>query len=176
LSTSAYDRDYATCSRTWATLCIYDLDPALVTEALGLEPTSACVNGERWRTSRGWSRSSARRSSWRLTTRDVVSSRDSRAHLDWLLDRLEPLQEALERLRADGARIVISCFWGSLCGHGGPTLPARQMRRLADLKLELWFDVYFEGDEDGDPSPANERGNGATASGRKGDAGELEAR
>ena len=78
----AYILDYATCSRTWATLCIYD---------------------------------------------------------------------------------QISCFWGSRCGHGGPTLSARQTRRLADLELELWFDVYFEGDEDPAPTPANERDGGISA-------------
>ena len=82
MSQPAYDHDYATCSRTWATLCIYELDPALVTEALGMQPTVARIEGEKWQTSRGWSSVPARLSSWILKTRSVISSRDARAHLD----------------------------------------------------------------------------------------------
>src|SRR6187551_337836 len=34
----------------------------------------------------------------------------------------------------------ISCYWLSQSGHGGPTIPSTQMRRLVELNIELWFD------------------------------------
>lgn len=34
-------------------------------------------------------------------------------------------------------------FWDSKWGHGGPTLDAGSMRRLGELEISLWFDVYF---------------------------------
>lgn len=36
----------------------------------------------------------------------------------------------------------IACYWVSRSGHGGPTIPPPQMRRLADLNIELGFDFY----------------------------------
>lgn len=37
--------------------------------------------------------------------------------------------------------------WDSI-GHGGPTLTPVQMTQLGELGIELWFDVYFAGEED----------------------------
>jgi hypothetical protein len=39
----------------------------------------------------------------------------------------------------------IACLWDSHAGHGGPTLSPDLLRRLADLGIELWFDIYFHG-------------------------------
>ena len=43
-----YDDGYATCERTLATLRVYgdDLDPAVLTERLGIAPTSSQKKGE----------------------------------------------------------------------------------------------------------------------------------
>jgi hypothetical protein len=37
--------------------------------------------------------------------------------------------------------------WDSKSGEGGPTISPVQMKRLAELGIELWFDVYFDGEE-----------------------------
>lgn len=49
---------------------------------------------------------------------------------------------------AEGCRAVVSCYWCTATGHGGPTLPASQMRELADVDVELYYDFYGPYDED----------------------------
>lgn len=41
----------------------------------------------------------------------------------------------------------ISCFWASAYGHGGPALSPQSMQKLAQLELEIGFDVYFWGED-----------------------------
>jgi hypothetical protein len=38
--------------------------------------------------------------------------------------------------------MVISCFWSSARGHGGPGLNPEQMKFLGELNLEIWYDFY----------------------------------
>jgi hypothetical protein len=144
-----YDDDYPTCERTYATLWILqeDLDPDVVTGALAIQPS--------WTRKRGEIRNpGAKRpvinkvGGWFLRTADVVHSRDVRRHIDWLLDQLEPRREVLAKLQAAGCQTIISCYWLSYQGHGGPMLLPQNMARLASLGLELWFDVYFPIDDE----------------------------
>jgi hypothetical protein len=141
-----YDDDYATCARTYVTLCVYppaEMDPAEVTGRLGLEATSSHRIGElrpvstRRVPSRAWSRST-----WFLSSEGEVGSRDVRRHIDWLLDHLTDRTLTLTELRAAGCETVLSCYWVSASGHGGPMLWPEQLARLAECGLELWFDVY----------------------------------
>jgi hypothetical protein len=138
-----YDDAYPTCRRTYVTLRIYHdaIDPAFVSEQLGLDPSETIRKGDR--------RPSGfviPRHGWFLSSRDRVSSKDCRRHLDWLVERISPAADTLRQLANDGFQIDISCFWDSESGHGGPTLSPDQMKRLAGLDLELWFDVYILGD------------------------------
>ena len=149
-----YDDDYATCARTYVTLCIYpeDLDPPTVTARLGIEPTSWQRRGESiWRDGRPLPRI-APLSGWFLRSREEVESKDSRRHLDWLLDRVIPVSDVMRALQAEGCRMNVWCYWLSQSGQGGPTLSTAQMRRMADLDLELWFDIHGPVDEP-DESP-----------------------
>jgi hypothetical protein len=148
-----YD-DYGTCARTCATLLIYPVrtDPETITRRLGIEPTQ-------WQCKGGPMASSLRRPPriaeidlWSLSTKGRVESRDSRRHVDWLLDRIDEKAGELRSLQEEGARIAVSCFWLSLSGHGGPTISPAQMRRLGALNIELWFDVCFVGDDE-PPTP-----------------------
>jgi hypothetical protein len=149
-----FDDEYPTCARTYATLLIYpgDLDPTVVTERLGIEPSSRQRRGEAVRRDDGRPGWVAPLNGWFLTTRGRLDSRDSRRHVGWLLDRVEPKAEAVRSLRQAGCRMTVSCFWLSQGGHGGPTVPVDQMRRLADLGIELWFDFYGPYDDDRRPS------------------------
>lgn len=138
-----YDNDYATCARTHAGLRIYhdQLDPDRVTGMLGIEPTRTQVKGQ------VEIRPSGREftppiGGWFLSTKGVVDSRDVRRHLDWILDRLVGRDEALQRLRAEGCRMDVFCYWLSAEGHGGPMLSPSIMRRLAELDLTIGFDIY----------------------------------
>jgi len=52
-------------------------------------------------------------------------------------------ERVLDDIRADGARVDISCYWLSNYGHGGPILSQQQTTVLAAIGLDVWFDVYL---------------------------------
>ncbi|WP_165230435.1 DUF4279 domain-containing protein [Aquisphaera insulae] len=137
------DDEYPTCARTYATLRIYpgEIDPAAITDRLEIEPSSWQRRGELAQRA-GRPPNVATINGWFLESQGQVESRDSRRHIDWLLDRLVPRAEAIRSLQEKGCRMDISCYWCSRSGHGGPTIPPSQMRRLAELNIELWFDFY----------------------------------
>jgi hypothetical protein len=139
-----YDDEYPTCYRTYATLLVYpgDTDPAVITERLGIEPSCWQRRGEVVQRRADWPPKVAPINGWFLESRGQVESRDSRRHIDWLLDRIAPKAEAVRCLQEMGCRLDISCFWSSQSGHGGPTVPPCQMKRLAEFNIELWFDFY----------------------------------
>lgn len=127
--------EYPTCANTRATFRLFWRgDPALrdVTALLGREPTDRSDHATRGR-------------SWRLSTRDAVSSRDVRVHVDWLLAWLSPRAAEVAQLRERGLRADIFCYWLSKHGHGGPMLSAPQLTGLAALEMDIGFDVYWVG-------------------------------
>jgi Domain of unknown function (DUF4279) len=155
-----YDDAYGSCERTFATVRIYpgDIDPSEVTERLGIEPSKWQRRGEVVQRGRFPPRVVSL-NGWFLRSEGHVESRDSRRHIDWLLDRLTPKAEAVRSLQDAGCRMDVSCFWASRQGQGGPTVSPQQMKRLSDLNIELWFDFYCAYEEsdaeavpDGSPS------------------------
>jgi hypothetical protein len=71
-----------------------------------------------------------------------VNSKDTRRHVDWILDQLLPKRdEILSLLQEPGCRMDIFCYWLSK-GSGGPILSPFQMAKLVQLDLEIGFDVY----------------------------------
>ena len=149
-----YDDDYATCERTLAALRIYadNLDPDMVTDCLGIRPTSSQRKGEIKTNSRGKQRT-IKIGAWFLSSEDRVQSKDLRRHLDWLLALVLPRAEAVRSLQTiDGVTMNVNCIWWSARGGGGPTLWPEQMRGLADLNLECSFDVsFYDEEENGKP-------------------------
>lgn len=144
-----YDDDYGTCERSYASLLIYPVrtDPETITRRLGIEPSF-------WQRKGGAEAGRLRHPPriaevdvWCLSTKDRIESRDSRRHVDWLLDQIEGRSTVLRSLREEGGRIGISCYWVSRFGEGGPTISPDQMRRLGALNIELWFDIYFHGED-----------------------------
>lgn len=140
-----YLDDYPTCARTYATLCVYpaDQDVARVSRALGILPS---------RITEPSSERPAVKSGWFLSSRGVVASRDLRRHLDWLVGEVSPRAQQIEELRRSGARAVVSCYWLSAYGHGGPTISVSQMKMLAELGLDLELDFYSAGGSGKTPS------------------------
>jgi hypothetical protein len=129
-----YDDEYSTCRATYATLRLYlvDLTPDAVTERLGLRPTESQTQ----------TRSAKHLHAWFLCSAGQVDSREVRRHIDWILDQITPVVSPFRDLIARGVKADVACCWVSASGHGGPTLSPIQMRRLAELGLECWFDVY----------------------------------
>ena len=145
----SYDDNYATCVRTYVTLCVYpnEIDPPTLTARLGIEPTSWQRLGEPiQRDGRPLPRI-ATLSGWFLLSRGQVESKDSRRHLDWLLDRIDLVADVIHALQAEGCRMNVWCYWLSQSGQGGPTVSPAQMKRLGNFDLELCFDIYGPIDE-----------------------------
>jgi uncharacterized protein DUF4279 len=155
--TNDYDDNYSTCKETSAAFRIIHpaLDPDTISQQLGLRPSWAWRKGQ----PRGRRNIPSRSGIWGLDTEGVLTSRDLRRHLDWLLDQLEPKAEVLEELRGQGYAMDIFCLWCRLGGTGGPILSARNMARLAALNLTLGFE-FWAVDEDeengGTEEPASE--------------------
>jgi hypothetical protein len=135
-----YVDDYPTCTRTFASLLIHGdaLVPDDVTSALGLEPTRSHTKGQLISNGRPEVRKGG---FWGLSTRDSVTSRDLRRHLDWLLDIFEPRADTLSAFRESGFTCAVSCFWEGP-NTGGPTFSPSQAGRLAALDLEFDVDFY----------------------------------
>jgi hypothetical protein len=139
------DDSYPTCERTCAQLLIYpgNIDPRIVTQRLGVEPTSIQRAGETIRNSLGRERT-VPMNGWFLSSEGKSGSLDLRRHLDWLLERLTPHREALAALQGiSGMKMSVNCIWWSAQGQGGPTLWPEQMSALAELGLECSFDIGF---------------------------------
>jgi hypothetical protein len=138
-----YSDSYATCSRTYASLCIYlpdASDPNELTEKFGIQPSRTRVKGE--------FRNGKRRNSptaWFLESMENVESKEVRRHIDWLLDQIEERSEIIKQLQLEGSEIHISCFWESALGHGGPMLDPTILNRIAALNIGIAFDIYFDG-------------------------------
>jgi hypothetical protein len=144
-----YDDDYPSCERTDVVLRVYPgiHDPDWVTSILDIEPTSVNRSGEQ-RTNSIGRILTIQKNGWFLSSEGKVASKDTRRHLDWLLDRLSGARVGVSKLLADdGVAIDVICVWWSVSGHGGPTLSPSQMSRLASLGLDLGFDIYFFGDD-----------------------------
>jgi len=136
-----YFHDYSSCSRTYATLCIYhdDLVPSQITKLLGVEPSCSQQKGDVRRKGQ-----LAPIGGWFLKTKDVIDSRDLRYHIDALLQELGPKQNSLKLLREQGYDIRLSCFWESATGNGGPLLDYQLMSVLGELSIDLHFDIWFD--------------------------------
>jgi hypothetical protein len=97
-----YVDDYATCHRTYATLVIVhpDLEPDVVTEGLGIQPSRAHRRGD-IRNPLAKRPFIHPRGGWFLSSEGAVQSRDVRRHIDWLLDQVEPKGDVLKQLQYD---------------------------------------------------------------------------
>ena len=148
------DDDYATCERTVAKLLIYPgkLNPDEISRTLEITPSETRTKGRQYTNSLGrtWS---CPLNAWFLSSEGMVSSKDLRRHLNWLLDQVEPKGlQLLELQNEPGLGMTVNCVWWSVGGQGGPTLWPEQMERLAKLNLECAFDISFFGSDD-EPDP-----------------------
>ncbi|MFO1379297.1 MAG: DUF4279 domain-containing protein [Chitinivorax sp.] len=130
-----YIDDYSACESTYATLRIYpgDINPVEITKRMGIEPSKLSMANISRRSINGWF----------LSTKGHVESKDSRRHIDWLLNKIEPVTLQILELQKNGARMDICCFWVSATGNGGPIISSKQMKRLLPLGLDVWWDVWF---------------------------------
>jgi hypothetical protein len=140
-----YDDDFTTCRETFATLRIFSgsLTCDQISQQLGIHPTKSFNIGDpigsRTPTPR-------KTNGWFLTSEGTVRSKDTRRHIDWILEKLRGARENFRGLEADGIEADVMCYWVSASGHGGPILSPPQLEGLSALGLTVWWDVYFGGE------------------------------
>ena len=139
----------SSCDHTWVTLCIYNIDPDLVTNKLNIKPTDWQKKGVSIILRSGREKI-GRVNSWLLSSMNYVSSKDIRTHLDWLLDKVEPVTVDLKELQqSPNAQMVIRCSWFSAEEDGGElVLWPEQMGKMAKANLELLLSISYYGDEE----------------------------
>ncbi|NWK57779.1 DUF4279 domain-containing protein [Verrucomicrobiaceae bacterium N1E253] len=133
-----YNDGYSACSETYSTLCIYHNEklPSDVTARLGIEPDREILKEEaptRHTKSNGWF----------FGTKGKLQSRDSRRHIDWIVDRLEAKKDDVLCMTNEGYDISIFSLWVSESANGGPKLSPYQMHRLSELNIEVSWDIYL---------------------------------
>ena len=146
-----YNDNYPTCELTNASLLIYceSVDPKEITLRLGVAPTKSWRRGEHRGTGRRGVPMVAGTTGWILSSEGSVVSRDLRRHIDWLVDKLSGSVAALRSLQGlEGAQMRVNCVWWSASGQGGPTISPEEMCRLAEMNLEVSFDIYFFGTDE----------------------------
>lgn len=135
-----YNNNYDTCEETYLTLRIYydKITPNELTQFLGLKPTETQTKGQQNNLRKN---KLIEMNAWFLSSENI-DSKDSRRHIDYLLDILLPVKSKLKSLIEDGGNIDLCCYWKSKTGQGGPTLSQQQFFKLSDLGFDLWFDIY----------------------------------
>lgn len=79
-----------------------------------------------------------------ISSKGYVVSTDLEEHLVHLLELLEPLASNLDLLRREGEfQFEFFCYWVSATGQGGPVLSWSTLARMAQLHIDLDFDIYM---------------------------------
>ena len=136
-----YNDSYESCHETFVTLRIYsdDLSPEEISKSLKTEPSESVTKGDVYGIK---TKKIRKHNGWFLTSEGSIESKDCRRHFDFLADKIISFKPYLKELQNKGCKIDISCFWSSEQGQGGPTLSPIQLKKLAELELEIWFDIY----------------------------------
>ena len=134
-----YSDDYKSCEETFVTLRVFSdaQPPDFVSNFLKLTPSRVQVKGEEL-----GKKSICTSNGWFLSSEGAVNSKDARRHIDYLLDLVLPVKDKIDELQKSSAKIDITCYWLSKSCNGGPTLSKKQLRNLADLGVDFWFDFY----------------------------------
>lgn len=136
-----FNHDFPSCSMTYSSLCIYhqSADPLEITKLLQIEPDESQKAGDLRRPGKV-----AKISGWFLRTKDICTSKDVRAHIEFILSKLDSKKIELQKLVDTSYEIQIWVFWVSAAGNGGPYLDHQFMKRLADFPIDLNFDICFD--------------------------------
>ena len=120
-----------------------NLDPELVTSAVGRAPTSSARAGDPRVTRWGATLSPHAEGSWVLSSEAFVTSKDINDHLAFVLGALLPHREAVQAF-AQGGEVFVSVMWSStyLYAGTGPLIAATCIAGLAALGAGIGFDIY----------------------------------
>lgn len=138
-----FNHGFESCSRTYATLCIYhdDVPPEEITSHLGITPDRTVRKGQILRLG------TALRNGWFYGTLDRIDSKDLGFHIHSLANELKDKRQQLFELERKGYEIRIMCFWASTSGNGGPVFDHQLLVELSEIPVDVHFDVWFDGYE-----------------------------
>src|ERR1700743_2456575 len=131
-----YVHDYPTCLETYSTLRIFSdtVSPTTIEKALKVAPTKSFKKGEPYNKNRLRRKTNG----WLYETNKLTRSRDTRQHIDLIIDALEGKEKALKGLIKKGCQIDLVSYYVS-SGQGGPALWPHQMLKLGNLGIEIWW-------------------------------------
>lgn len=114
-----YDENYGTCSYTHAWLRIMDqeLDPGEITAIVGVVPTSVQRRGApvENRPDKTYSRGG-----WWISTEGLLTSKDARHHLDWIIEKVAGKKVEFGQLHERGYLVDLCVRWDSGTGTEVP--------------------------------------------------------
>ncbi|GAA6121152.1 DUF4279 domain-containing protein [Acidovorax sp. FG27] len=134
-----FDDDYPSCKETYVTFRAFSktLIADEISNVIKLKPTECFSRGDLF----GKSNHVRTQTGWLLSSRNMVTSLDSRRHIAWIIERLKEQAVALDFLRGQGVEMDICCYYLSE-GQGGPTMSFEHMKELGALCLDIWWDIY----------------------------------
>ncbi|MCH9693463.1 MAG: DUF4279 domain-containing protein [Gammaproteobacteria bacterium] len=143
-----YDDEYATCEETYATFRVFSekMTPEDISSIIGTEPTKHFQKGDlRFERAPPETRQ-FHAHGWFYSTRGISPSHDCRRHLDILIQDCLADEAAIKSLQQRGCKTDITVYY--VYTQGGPTISPKQMRALADVNVEVWWDLYRSDSDD----------------------------
>lgn len=120
-----------------------ELDPEEITTRLQVQPSRCHRKGDQRLGKDGRVYSPFSKGAWRLSSKGKIDSLDANQHILWILDELSHCHFVLRQLRRDGYEMSLKCAWFASSDNTCPSLNVETIRRLAQFKLDFWFDVYL---------------------------------
>lgn|SRR5690606_9170645 len=138
------DDDYKTCVETYATLCVTStsLGADFLSSIFSFPPTRIIEKGKLRTKSDQVKDPYYHQNGCFYSSKQHVSSRDCRRHLNYIIDAFLSEPNNLSLLRRDDCEIWVSILYDYT--QGGPTLSPEQMSAFAKAKIELVWDLYHE--------------------------------
>lgn len=116
-----------------------ELDPGDITTKLCLQPFYSFKRGDiRKDGSRIWTHGC-----WMYRTSEEINSEDFLTHINWLVDRIEPVKHQLFEINSnEKIESEISCYWVMPSNHEVLNLSPELLTRLAAIGLSIKFSIY----------------------------------
>lgn len=118
------------------------LIPTDISKILEIEPSLSHRKGDENISAKGKRIGVHLNGIWLLeTTRTFAKNADE--HIDFLYQKLKGKRKEIKTLIASGYCAEIICGWFASGENTAPCLNVQSIKKLAELEVEFWFDVYF---------------------------------
>ena len=133
-------------------ICHPSIDPAEISDTLGLSPIGAWKAGGPRLTPRGRALGLARHSFWYCNVaKSGESGEDLASDVARLTAQLEPHAAFFHRIRSEGGSVEFFIGW-FIEGMAGEEFGYELLARLGRLQIDLSFDLYGSDDEADEPT------------------------